>query len=74
MNIDGHTRPQIVPKLLPQVYVQELYNRIVSEPEYSGIKEAIDADNKIIISDSKSGSLLQPSLKNVSTILGCVWF
>ena len=33
MNIDSHTTPQMVPKLLLQVSVQELYNIPVSDPD-----------------------------------------
>ena len=40
VNIDGHTEPKIVPKLLLQVSVRELHNRIVSDPVYFGLKEA----------------------------------
>ena len=73
VNIDGHTRPQIVPKLLFRVSVRELHNILGSEPEDGGIKEAIDVDNNIIISDYKLRSLLPPQPKNVSTIQGHVW-
>ena len=38
VNIDGHTRSQIVPKLLLQVSIWELHNRLVSDPEDSGLK------------------------------------
>ena len=40
LNIDDHTRPQIVPKLLLQISVQEIHNSLVSDPEYGGLKEA----------------------------------
>ena len=43
LNLDGHTRLQIVPKLLLKVSIQELHNRLVGNPEYSGFKEARDA-------------------------------
>ena len=42
VNIDGYTRPQIVPKLLLQVSVREIYNSLVIDPVYDGIKEARD--------------------------------
>ena len=52
LNIDGHTEPQLVPKLLLKVSVRELHNRLVSDSVDRGIKEAINAENNIIISDS----------------------
>ena len=51
LNIDGHTRPQIFPKLLLQVSVRELHNSFVSDPDYGGTKDARYAENTIIISD-----------------------
>ena len=51
MNIDSHNEPQIVPKLLIQVSVKELHNRLISDPLDGGLKEARDARNNIIISD-----------------------
>ena len=58
VNIDGHNRPQIYPKLLLQVSIRERHNSIVSEPVDGGIKEARDVENNIIISDSTLHSLL----------------
>ena len=52
VNIDGHTRPQIILELLLQVYVQELHTIFVSYPIDGGLKEARYSDNNIIISDS----------------------
>ena len=63
MNIDGHTRPKIVPRLLLQVPAQELHNILVSDPLDGGIKEARDANNNTIISDSTLRSLFPPQLK-----------
>ena len=60
VNIDGHTGPQIVPKLLLRVSVGEIHNRLVSYPVDGELKEAIDADNNISISDSTLRSLLPP--------------
>ena len=60
LNIDGDTELQLVPKLLLQVSVRELHNIIVSDTDDGGLKEAIDADNNIIISDSTLYSLLPP--------------
>ena len=39
---------------------------MVSPPEEGGIKEARDADNNIIISDSTLRPILPPQLKNMS--------
>ena len=64
---DGHSEPQLVPKLFLQVYVRELYNRTVSHPEEGGLKEARYADNNIIISDSTLQSILPPQLNKMST-------
>ena len=38
VNIDGHTEPQLVPKILLQVYVRELHNNLVSVTIYGGLK------------------------------------
>ena len=48
VNIDGHIRPQIVPKLLLQVSVIELYKTLVSAPVDVELKESRDAENHII--------------------------
>ena len=50
-------------KHLLQVYVQKLYNSMLSPPEEVGPKEAKDANNNIIISDSKLINILPPQLK-----------
>ena len=63
VKIDGHTRPPIVPKLLRQVSFRELHNSLVSDPEDGGIKYDIDAENKIITSDSTLRSLFPPEQK-----------
>ena len=52
VNIDGHTELQLVPIFLLQVSVKEIHNRLVSDTDDDGLKEAIDAENNIIISDS----------------------
>ena len=65
MNIDGHTRPQIVPKLLLQVSIQEPHNSLGSYQEDGGLKKARDTENNIIIVDSKIRSLLPPQLKKI---------
>ena len=43
--IDGHSEPQMVPKLLLKLSVQELHHIMVNLPEYVELKEAIYADN-----------------------------
>ena len=53
-------------KKIPQVYVRELYNSMVSTVEEGGLKEASNVDNNIIISDSTLQSILPPQLKNMS--------
>ena len=63
VNIDDHTKPQMVPKLLLQVSVIELHNKIVSDTDNGGIKEARDEDDNIIISDSTLRSILPFQLK-----------
>ena len=52
MKIDGHTEPQLVPKLLLQVSVREVYNNIVIDTDNGGLKEARDEEINIIIVDS----------------------
>ena len=64
--LDYQSEPQLVPKLLLQVSVRELYNILVSDPNDGGIKDARDEDGKIIISDSTFCSLLPPQLKQMS--------
>ena len=73
VKIDDHTRPQIVPKFLLQLSIQEFYNSIVNEPEDGGLKEARYAENNIVISDYTLSSLLPPQLKNVRTIQVHMW-
>ena len=58
VKIDGHTEPQLVPKLLLRVSVRELHNNLVRDTIYGGLKEARDEDDNIIISDSSLPSLL----------------
>ena len=48
--------------MLLQVSVREIHNRLVSDTDDDGLKEAIDAENNIIISDSTLRSLLSPQL------------
>ena len=69
-NIYGHTRPQIVPKLLLQVFIRELHNSLVSEPDDGGLKEARGTENTVII---HYFYYFQPNFKNFGTIQGHVW-
>ena len=73
VNIDGHNRPQLVPELLLQVYVIEIHNSLSNDPEDGGLKEEIDVENNIIISDSTLRSLLSPQLTKVKMIEGNLW-
>ena len=75
VKIDGHTEPQLVPKLLLHVCVREHHNNIISNAKNSGLKEAIYEDGNIIINYSTLGSLLTPqSLKMLSRYkVMCGW-
>ena len=55
--LDDQKEPQLVPKLLLQVYVRELHNSLVSDPNDGGLKDARDEYGKIIMSDSTLRSL-----------------
>ena len=57
---DDQTEPQLVPKFLLQVYVIEVHNSLVSDPNDGGSKDARDEDDNIIISDSTLRSMLPP--------------
>ena len=78
VNIYGHTRPQNVPILLLQMFVRELNNSLVSYPKDGGLKEARNAENNIIISDSTLRSLLPTQLLKTparyKVICGCEFF
>ena len=50
--LDDQIEPQLVPKLLLQVYVRELHNSLLSDPNDGGLKDTRDEDGKIIIIDS----------------------
>ena len=43
------TEPTLVSKLLLQVSVRELHNRLVSDPNDGGLKDARDEDGKIMV-------------------------
>ena len=63
------TEPTLVPKLLLQVYVRELHNSLVSDPNDGGLKDARDEDCEIIISDSTLRSLLPPQFKKILHVI-----
>ena len=56
----GRTEPQLVPKYLLQVFVREIHKNLVIDVYNGGLKEAIDEDYNIILSDSTLRSLLPP--------------
>ena len=65
---DDQTEPHLFPKLLLQVYVRELHNSLVSDPNDGGLKYARDEDDNIIISDYKFCSLLPSQSKQISAL------
>ena len=74
----NQTEPQLVPKLLLQVSVRELHNRLLSGPNDGGLKDAKDEDDNIIISNYTLRSLFPPQLKQISAqykvMCGCEYF
>ena len=64
--LDDQSEPQLVPKLLLQVFIREMYNNLLSDPNGGGLKDARDEDGNIIISYSTLRSLLPPQLKQMS--------
>ena len=64
--LDDQTEPQLVTTFLLQVYVRELHNSRVSDPNDGGTKDARYEDDNMIISDSTLYSLLPPQLKQIS--------
>ena len=59
--------PQLVTKLLLQVLVREIHNSMVITPEEGGLKEARDAENNIIISDSTLRNILPRKINNTTS-------
>ena len=57
------------------MFVRELHNSLVSDPNDGGIKDARDEDVNIIISDYTLCSLFSPQLKQMSAqykvMFGC---
>ena len=66
LSIEVKLEQHLVPKLLLQVLVRELHNSMMSPPEEGGFKEARDADNNIIISDSTLPKFLSLQLNNTN--------
>ena len=67
VNIDGHTGPKIVPKMLLQISVRELHNSLISDLVYGRIKEERYENDNIIISDSTLRLLFSPKLRKISS-------
>ena len=63
---DDQTEPQQVPKSLRQVSFRELHNSLVSDTNDGGLKDDMDEDDNIIISDSTLRSILLPLFKQIS--------
>ena len=55
----------MVPKLLLRVSVREMYNILVSDQNYGGLKEARDEENHIIIIYSALHTLFPLQLKQM---------
>ena len=51
VKIDVHTERQLDPKLLIQLSVRELCNKLVSDTDNGGLKEAREEENNISISN-----------------------
>ena len=73
VEIDGPTDPQLVIKLLFQVSIIELHNKLVRATMYVVLKEARYEYDNIIISDSTLISLFPPQFKNFVKLQGRVW-
>ena len=63
--LDDKKEPQLIPKLLLQVFVRELHNSFVSDTNDGGLKYSRYEDGNIIISDSTLRSLLPPQFKKM---------
>ena len=71
--LDDQIEPQLAPKLLLWVSVIELHNSLVSYPNDGGLKDAMDEDYNITISDSTLYSLLPPQLKKICPLQFYAW-
>ena len=60
VKMDGHTEPQLVPKLLFQVSFRKLLNKLVSATIYGLLKESIYEYDNFIISDYTLRSIFPP--------------
>ena len=63
--LNDQIEPQIVPEFFLQVSVRELHNTLASDTNDSGIKDARDENDNIIISDYTLRYLLPPQLKQI---------
>ena len=66
MYIDGNSETQLVTKRLVQVSVQEVHDNMVISQYEGGLKYAKDAENDIIIRDSRLYNILLPQLIKIS--------
>ena len=64
--IDVQVETQLVQKLLLHVLVREIHNSMVIPLEEGGLKEARNAYNNIIISDSALRNILPPQLNKMT--------
>ena len=64
--IYGQERQQLVPKLLCQVSVRELYNSTMIPPKERGMKDTRDTEDNTIIIDSTLCNLLSPQPKKMT--------
>ena len=64
--LDDQIEHQPVPNIFPQVYAIELHNILLSDPNDVGLKDSMDEDDNIIISDSTLRLLLPPKLNLIS--------
>ena len=66
LSIYGQAGPQLVLKVLLQVSVRELHNIMIIPHEEGVIKEARDAEDEIIMSDSILRNILAHQLKKIT--------
>ena len=75
IKIYGQTKKQTMPRLLFQTSILELNNSMVISYTNVGLKDSIDKENNIIISDSILRNILPPQLKNMTSrykiMFGC---
>ena len=73
LSIYEQVEPQLVPNCLLQVLFIELHSIMAISPEDSVIKEAIDEDNNIIISDSTFCKILPSQLEEMTSRYKVIW-